>query len=73
MYIKSLNLVLKDITSKMNSVADILLGAMYFHEEEMLAHGESEDLIYGGYMFVTNTKMWLMKYCHSKMSFMKGD
>ena len=72
-YIKSLNPVLKHITSKMNPVADMLSRARYFDEEKMMAHRENEDFTDGVMCWPQTQKMWLMKYCHSKMSFMEGD
>ena len=54
--IKSLNLVLKHITSKMNPVVDMLSRARYFDEKEMMAHGKSEDFTDGGYVLATNTE-----------------
>ena len=49
-YIKSLNPILKHITSKMNPVADMLSKARYFDEEKMMTHGKSEDFTDGGYV-----------------------
>ena len=55
-YIKSLNPILKHITNKMNPIVDMLSRARYFDKEEMMAHGENEDLTDGGYILVTKTK-----------------
>ena len=52
-YIKSLNPVLVHIVGKKNSVADMLSRARYFHEEEMMAHGENEDHSDEAYVLAT--------------------
>jgi Integrase zinc binding domain/RNase H-like domain found in reverse transcriptase/Reverse transcriptase (RNA-dependent DNA polymerase) len=49
-YIKSLNPILVHIEGKKNSVADMLSRARYFNEEEMMAHGDGEELLHGGYV-----------------------
>lgn len=49
-YIKSLNPVLVHIEGKKNSVADMLSRARYFKEEEMMAYGDDEELLHGGYV-----------------------
>ena len=37
-------------------MADILSRVKYFDEKDMMTHGESEDLIDGGYVLATETK-----------------
>ena len=48
----------------MNLVADMLSRGRYFDEEKMMAHGENEDFIHGGYVLATDTENVIDEVCH---------